>query len=166
MELADHQVLYALHADTDNVHLHVVVNRVDPDTGKVKKINRGFDIESVHRVVVRIEHAQGWTVEDNKRYRLNAKGELERTDPDRGSRPRHRSGHRDTGPPPLLCLTARSFPGDRWQRRTNSPTTPLVTQLPAPDGAPRGRRDGPRQRAGGNQHPDVAVARAHRAAPA
>ena len=91
MELADHQVLYALHADTDNVHLHVVVNRVDPDTGKVKKINKGFDIESVHRAVVRIEHAQGWTVEDNKRYRLNAKGELERTDPDGGSRPRQPS---------------------------------------------------------------------------
>ena len=25
----------------------------------------------------------------------------------------HRSGHRDTGAPPLLCLTARSVPGDR-----------------------------------------------------
>ena len=40
----------------------------------------------------------------------------------------HRSGHRDTCAAPLLCLTARSFPQDRWQRRPHSPTTALVTQ--------------------------------------
>ena len=91
MDLQDHQAIYGLHADTNNHHLHVIVNRVHPDTGRVRTINRGFDIESVHRAVVRIEHAQGWTVEENKRYRVNADGSLERTDPDAGSKPRRPS---------------------------------------------------------------------------
>ena len=91
MKLEDHQTIYGLHADTDNYHLHVIVNRVHPDTNKVKKINSGFDIESLHRAVVRIEHAQGWTVEENKRYRVNVDGKLERTDPDAGSKPRRPS---------------------------------------------------------------------------
>ena len=91
MGLKGHQVIYGLHADTDNEHLHVMVNRVDPDTEKVRKINRGFDIEAVHRAVVRIEHAQGWAVDDNKRYRLNRHGELERTRRDAASRPRRPS---------------------------------------------------------------------------
>ena len=90
MALEDHQAIYALHADTDNCHLHVIVNRVHPDTGRVKKVNRGFDIESLHRAVVRIEQAQGWTVEENKRYRM-VDGKLERTDPDAGSKPRRPS---------------------------------------------------------------------------
>ena len=90
MGLEDHQAIYGLHADTDNYHLHVIVNRVHPDTGRVKKVNRGFDIESLHRAVVRIEQAQGWTVEENKRYHM-VDGKLERTDPDAGSKPRRPS---------------------------------------------------------------------------
>lgn len=79
--LQSHQAIYGLHADTDNIHLHVVVNRVHPDTLQVVKINRGFDIEACHRAGARIEVAQGWTVEANKRYRVSAAGELERNHP-------------------------------------------------------------------------------------
>src|SRR5260370_10722926 len=57
--LDEHQVIYGLHADTHNFHLHVVVNRVHPETLKCIEINRGFDIEVVHRAVARIEHTQG-----------------------------------------------------------------------------------------------------------
>ena len=91
MQLNGHQVIYGLHADTDNYHVHVMVNRVDPDTEKVRKINRGFDIEAVHRAVVRIEQAQGWEIDDNKRYRLNRHGALERTPIDAAPRPRRPS---------------------------------------------------------------------------
>ena len=90
MVLDDHQAIYGLHADTENYHLHVIVNRVHPDTGRVKKVNRGFDVESLHRAVVRTEHTQGWTVEENKRYQMVG-GRLERTDPDAGSKPRRPS---------------------------------------------------------------------------
>ncbi|SDC19744.1 Relaxase/Mobilisation nuclease domain-containing protein [Cupriavidus sp. YR651] len=76
--LAEHQAIYALHADTDNRHLHIAVNRVHPDTLKVVKINRGFDIEAVHRAVARIEHAQGWQREQRGRYRVQEDGGLGR----------------------------------------------------------------------------------------
>ena len=83
MELADYQAIYGLHADTDNLHLHVMVNRAyqdeETDRVKVRKINRGYDIDCVHRVGARIEWAQGWVVEANKRYRVLGDGTLERT---------------------------------------------------------------------------------------
>ena len=82
MELKEHQLIYGLHADTDNWHLHLMVNRAyldeETDRVKVRKINRGYDIDSVHRVGARIEQAQGWEVEANKRYRVLADGTLER----------------------------------------------------------------------------------------
>ena len=73
-----HQALYALHADTDDLHLHLVVNRVHPDTLKVIKPNRGFDLEAAHRAIARIEHAQGWERERNGRYRVSAAGDVVR----------------------------------------------------------------------------------------
>jgi hypothetical protein len=40
--LTGHQAIYGLHADTDNRHLHMMVNRVHPVTRKVVEINQGF----------------------------------------------------------------------------------------------------------------------------
>ena len=54
-----HQAIYALHKDTDNLHLHIAINRVHPDTLKCVEINRGFDIEAAHRAIARIEHESG-----------------------------------------------------------------------------------------------------------
>ena len=80
MGVKDHQVVYGLHADTDNTHLHVVINRVHPVPDihpktrelrfRVVKINRGFDREAAHRAGVRIEHAQHWRPDANKRYQV------------------------------------------------------------------------------------------------
>lgn len=74
----DHQAIYGLHADTDNIHLHIAINRVHPDTLEVVKINGGFDIEAVHKAVARIEHVQGWQREQRGRYRVREGGELVR----------------------------------------------------------------------------------------
>ncbi|MCA7961137.1 relaxase/mobilization nuclease domain-containing protein [Burkholderia multivorans] len=73
--LAEHQALYALHQDTDNMHLHIAVNRVHPDTLKVIKPNKGFDKEAGHRAIAKIEAIQGWASEQNARYQVNAIGE-------------------------------------------------------------------------------------------
>ncbi|MBU9552733.1 relaxase/mobilization nuclease domain-containing protein [Burkholderia multivorans] len=73
--LAEHQALYALHQDTDNMHLHIAVNRVHPDTLKVIKPNRGFDKEAGHRAIARIEAIQGWSSEQKARYKIDANGE-------------------------------------------------------------------------------------------
>ena len=76
--LNDHQIVYGLHADTDNLHLHLVINRVHPDTLKVIKPNKGFDIEAAHKAIARIEHAQGWRREQHGRYQVLENGELGR----------------------------------------------------------------------------------------
>lgn len=76
--LKDHQTVYGLHADTDNLHLHLVINRVHPDTLKVIKPNKGFDIEVAHKAIARIEHAQGWRREQHGRYQVLENGELSR----------------------------------------------------------------------------------------
>ena len=83
--LKEHQAIYGLHADTDNMHLHIMVNRVDPDTLHVVKPNKGFDIEAVHKAVARIEHAQGWEREKNGRYQVQEDGTVSRAqrDPDK-----------------------------------------------------------------------------------
>lgn len=77
MGLAGHQALYGLHADTANLHLHVMVNRVHPDSLKVIKPNKGFDIEAAHRAIARIEHVQGWERERHGRYQVLDSGEVE-----------------------------------------------------------------------------------------
>ena len=76
--LTPHQVFYGLHVDTDNVHLHLMINRVHPDTFKVIKPNRGFDLEAAHRAIARIESIQGWRREENGRYRVQADGTVQR----------------------------------------------------------------------------------------
>lgn len=78
--LDHHQVIYGMHADTDNLHLHVAVNRVHPETGKVITPNKGFDIEAAHRAVARIEEAQGWSREVNARYSVADDGRTVRRD--------------------------------------------------------------------------------------
>jgi hypothetical protein len=52
---------------------------VHPETLRVVKINRGFDLEAVHRAVARIEHAQGWLPERRARYEVNECGEVVRS---------------------------------------------------------------------------------------
>lgn len=86
----DHQVIYALHGDTDNIHLHIVLNRVHPETLKVIHINKGFDIEAAHQAIARIEHAQGWEREQNGRYVVLENGELgrEHLDPNKPRQPK------------------------------------------------------------------------------
>ena len=74
--LKGHQYVYGSHDDTDNMHVHIAVNRVHPDTGKVVKINKGFDREAGHQAIAIIEKLQGWSVEENARYRVNEKAEL------------------------------------------------------------------------------------------
>ena len=72
--MEDHQCLYGLHQNTDNFHLHLMLNRVDPLSGRAKRINKGFDIEALHRAVARIEHDQGWSREEHGRYKVSDEG--------------------------------------------------------------------------------------------
>ena len=64
----NHQAFYALHTNTHNQHVHIVVNRADPYTTKVVRPNNGFDIEEAHRALAIIEEEQGWKREERQRY--------------------------------------------------------------------------------------------------
>jgi hypothetical protein len=81
MGLARHQVIYALHRDTDNSHVHIAVNRVHPETERLVTVNGRFDREVAHRAVARIEHIQGWTSEDRALYGVDEDGRTERSRP-------------------------------------------------------------------------------------
>ena len=74
--LTGHQCMFGVHHDTDNIHCHLAVNRVHPETGRVVKPNKGFDLEAVHRAIARIEHEQGWRREARGRYRVREDGSL------------------------------------------------------------------------------------------
>ena len=90
MGLVDHQVVYGLHADTDNWHLHLAINRVHPVTEKVVKPNRGFDKDAAHRAIAEIEAKQGWAHESGSRYVTLENGEIARA----GSEERTEPGQR------------------------------------------------------------------------
>ena len=87
-----HQVVYALHADTDHDHLHLIVNRVHPESGRVTK--QGLDIEALHRAVARIEHEQGWQHCDHARYAVREDGTLQKRTAQKGERREGRQGGR------------------------------------------------------------------------
>lgn len=70
MGLVGCQAIYAAHFDTRNVHLHLAVNRVDPDTLKTREINRGFDLDAGLQAMARIEHVQGWQSEAGALYHV------------------------------------------------------------------------------------------------
>ena len=74
--LSDCQIIYGLHEDTDNYHLHIAVNRMHPERLECIKINGGFSKEAEHRAIALIEHAQGWKSEKNARYTVLPDGTL------------------------------------------------------------------------------------------
>lgn len=75
MGLQGHQVIYALHGDTKNVHLHIAVNRMSETLGKVVRPNNGFDIKVAHKAIAIIGNRQGWSAEKNAIYTVE-NGEL------------------------------------------------------------------------------------------
>ena len=74
MEWKEHQAFYAVHKNTSNLHVHIVVNRVHPDTLKVHRPNRGFDIDRAHLAIAKLERFQGWASEENSVYEPSLSG--------------------------------------------------------------------------------------------
>ena len=66
--MTDHQAIYAAHQDTENYHVHVMINRVHPDT--LRASNNFRDVELAHKAVARIQHLQGWQPEQRARYEV------------------------------------------------------------------------------------------------
>lgn len=78
--MADHQAIYGAHQNTDNIHVHIQLNRIDPTSRKLEKINNGFDKRVALKALCRIEALQGWTPENNSLYIMTPEGPQERPD--------------------------------------------------------------------------------------
>ena len=76
MNLSQCQAVYALHQNTDNMHLHICVNRVDPDTLKAINPAHGWTRKGMERAARRIEHAQGWEIENNAWSEIDEQGRI------------------------------------------------------------------------------------------
>ncbi len=76
MGLEGHQAIYGLHNDTKNFHVHIAVNRVHPETLKVVRVNKGFDIRQAQKVRALIEKMQGWSPLENAPYVVTEEGEV------------------------------------------------------------------------------------------
>ena len=128
--LPGHQVVYTLHRDTDHDHLHLVANRVDPESGRVTQ--QGLDIEALHRAVARIEHEQGWQRCDNARYAVRENGTLAKRGGEGRQRERRadrkraeerQEGHHEDSEGPSMSDGARAY-----ERRTGDQSAERIAQ--------------------------------------
>jgi hypothetical protein len=77
------QVHYALHRNTENLHMHICVNRIDPETYKARDPAHGWTKKALEKAARKIELAQGWEVEQTGRFAVTPDGEIiekDRTD--------------------------------------------------------------------------------------
>ena len=85
--LEGHQCVWGLHDDTTNMHVHVEINRVHPDTLRVVKIHNGWWKEAGQQVACLIEYEQGWQGVPGARYEIE-NGTLKKLDlPDKETKP-------------------------------------------------------------------------------
>ncbi|WP_180058680.1 relaxase/mobilization nuclease domain-containing protein [Acinetobacter sp. YH12227] len=74
LKAKDLQMQYAVHLDTDNVHFHLIINKVHPflknknGENKVIDLGEGWLYKSLQRAVAEIEAKQGWEPEPNSMY--------------------------------------------------------------------------------------------------
>lgn len=88
-------VLWAAHADTDNVHIHALFVTVDPDTGAALPLGQGPHgranyKEAMQRAIARIEHAQQLQAEAGGRYEVRDGHVFRKPEPVEHSVPQHR----------------------------------------------------------------------------
>ena len=71
-----HQAFAAVHGDTDHVHIHIAINRVDPLTGE--RVSFGGDeawaLETLHQAIAVAAHQFDWPTAKNARYRADQSG--------------------------------------------------------------------------------------------
>jgi hypothetical protein len=86
---SEHLAVFALHRNTENYHLHIVLNRVHPDTLRVE--DKGWCIDKAHKAIAEIIHAQGWEAERNARYVADRSGQVSRASSVREPHPRSKA---------------------------------------------------------------------------
>jgi len=74
--LEDCQALWVLQRDTENPHVHIVVNRIHPETHKSITPANGWTYKAVEKAARKIELTQGWEIEQNGFYVVTEDGEI------------------------------------------------------------------------------------------
>jgi hypothetical protein len=74
--LSQCQVVYALHRNTDNLHLHICVNRIDPETAKAVTPAGGWTRRAMEHAARLVEFAQGWQSGDNAWSYVDKEGKI------------------------------------------------------------------------------------------
>jgi hypothetical protein len=82
---SEHLAVYALHRNTENHHLHVILNRVEPNTFRVA--DKGWCIDKAHKAVAEIVHVQGWEQEVRARYVADGVGNASLVERNRARQP-------------------------------------------------------------------------------
>ncbi len=72
----DCQVVWGVHSNTDNMHIHIMVNRVDPTT--LKCIPRGNDIFKAQKSIAQIVHKYGYSELEHQPYIVDENGNLQK----------------------------------------------------------------------------------------
>jgi hypothetical protein len=78
LDLTECQTLYSLHQNTDNMHLHLCVNRVHPETYLAINPAHGWTRRAMEKSARKIEYSQGWQVENNTWTEIDEHGEIVR----------------------------------------------------------------------------------------
>ncbi len=117
----EHLTMCALHKDTDNYHLHVVLNRVHPATYRVT--DRGWSRIRAHRALAEIERVQGWEPEAGARYVCREDGKIVRRSNDSQATLRARTRDREIAAGEKSCeriamehAAPRVFGAESWQQ--------------------------------------------------
>jgi len=66
--MSEHQAIYGVHKNTENLHMHIIINRIHPKTLKSIEINNGYDKLAGHKAIAMIEYAQCWQREKNSLF--------------------------------------------------------------------------------------------------
>lgn len=70
------QIVWAAHGNTDNIHVHIVINRIDPETFKAVQLGDGWDKDRLAQIRALIEARQGWCSEAKAPYLATDQGEI------------------------------------------------------------------------------------------
>jgi len=68
MQVENLQMIWGAHANTDNFHLHLMLNRINIQTGKAEQITGGWYMDSSAKAALAVENRQGWAPEKNARF--------------------------------------------------------------------------------------------------
>ena len=80
LDLSGCQAVWGLQSDTDNLHVHVAVNRISPETFRAIKPAGGWTKKALEKAARKIEIVQGWEVERTGRYSVDELGNVHEKD--------------------------------------------------------------------------------------